>query len=287
MIISVVLPAHNEEAGIEECVRRLLAQDRPVDEIIVVDNASTDDTADRVRRVADGDARVTVIHESRPGVAYARYAGFAAASGDVIASIDSDTHVGPRWSTAIAEAFAHPEVVAGTGPLVMHDLPFQSGFRRRNAHLSRWARRGLERGEPLRVPALSGANSMIRRAAWEQIADEVSVRRDLFEDLDRSILLKQHGVATVLLPGLDATVSGRRLVAGPRAFWRYAACAPRTYAFRGRRAMACVAWVTSVLHLVAMVVMSPANRAWDPAARRFSIARLFGRGLDRRASPIG
>lgn len=287
MSISVVLPAHNEADGIDECVRRLLDQEHPVDEIIVVDNNSTDETPTLVRRIAEKDPRVRLVSETRPGVAYARYAGFAAATGDVIASIDSDTRVGPGWAAALAAAFEHPEVVAGAGPLVMYDLPFQDKFVRRNARLSERARRALDQGSPMRLPALTGANSAIRRTAWNEIADEVSCRRDLFEDLDRSILLQQHGHSIALLPGLDATVSGRRLLGGPRAFLRYAACAPRTYLFRGKRGMAVVAWITNIVSLTTTMVMLPANRMWDPATQRFSVARLFGHGVEHRASPIG
>lgn len=285
--ISVVLPAHNEIDGIEQCVRRIMDQERPVDEIVVVDNNSTDGTPDKVRELAAEDPRVRLVSETRPGVAYARYAGFAAARGDIIASIDSDTLVGPSWSSALEEAFRHPEVVAGSGPLIMHDLPFQDRFRRRNERLSRRAQKGIEAGRPLRLPALSGANSAIRQDAWREIADEVSYRKDLFEDLDRSLLLQDHGHSVVLLPGLDATVSGRRLLAGPRSFLRYAACAPRTYAFRGRRGMAAVAWTTNVLTLVVTMVKLPVNRAWDPQRERFSLGRLTGRGVTVRESPIG
>ena len=51
--ISIVIPAHNASATIEACLQSLIRQDFPKDryEIIVVENASTDDTADRIRRM--------------------------------------------------------------------------------------------------------------------------------------------------------------------------------------------------------------------------------------------
>lgn len=287
MSISVVLPACNEADGIDDCVRRLLNQKHPVDEIIVVDNNSTDETAALVRRLADEDPRVCLFSESRAGVAYARYAGFAAAHGDIIASIDSDTLVEPGWAAGIVAAFDHPEVVAGTGPLVMHDLPFQKRFARRAAAMSVRAQKALDAGKPLPIPALSGANSAIRRTAWLKIEDEVSCRTDLFEDLDRSILLRKRGYRIALLPGLHASVSGRRLLGGPRSFLRYAACGPRTYAFRGQYGMAAGSWIINTITFVRTMIKLPLNRAWDPTRQEFSLDRLRGRGLTLRDSPVG
>ena len=288
MSISVVLPAHNEAPGITECLSRLISQDGPIDEIIVVDNNSTDATPELVGAAHRRDPRVRLVRETRPGVAYARYAGFGVARGEIIASIDSDTLVEEGWASALATAFdRHPQIVAGTGPMTMFDLPFQGRYRRRFEKLNDRAQRALDNGGVLRVPALSGANSAIRRSAWDQIADDVSYRSDLFEDLDRTLLLQERGHDIAFIPHLNAVVSGRRLLSGPRSFYRYAACGPRTYALHGKRVTAVGAWLVNMLSLIRTTVRLPANRAWDPAARRFSIARLFGRGLDRRASPIG
>lgn len=288
MSISVVIPAFNEAAVIDDCLRRLSRQGDEVREILVVDNGSTDGTAERVRALGADDPRIRLLHEPTPGVAHARYSGFAESRGEIIASIDSDTLVGPGWALALATTFRdHPEVMAGTAPMVMWDLPCQHWYRRRNRSLEIAARDGLARGRPRHSTGLSGANSAIRRRAWEDIADEVSVRSDVFEDLDRWLLLRRHGHRTVIVPGMSAVVSGRRLLSGPRAFLRYAACAPRTYAMHGHRAMAGVSWVRNAATFVVTMVKLPLNRAWDPARGTFVLRRLTGRGIDVRESPIG
>ena len=80
--ISVVIPCHNEEEGIVA----VLEQMPPiVDEVVVVDNCSTDDTA---RVAAEHGARV--VPESRKGYGFAHKAGYAAARGDVIITMDGD-----------------------------------------------------------------------------------------------------------------------------------------------------------------------------------------------------
>jgi len=80
--ISVVIPCHNEEAGIAA----VLAQMPPiVDEVVVVDNASTDGTAEAARA-----AGARVVFEGRKGYGRAYKTGFAAARGDIIVTMDGD-----------------------------------------------------------------------------------------------------------------------------------------------------------------------------------------------------
>ncbi|MBM4104453.1 MAG: glycosyltransferase [Planctomycetes bacterium] len=87
MRISVVIPAYNAGACIERAICSVLAQSRAADEIIVVDDGSTDNTAEIVRRFTD---RVKLIGQVNAGVSTARNAGIRAAVGDWIAFLDSD-----------------------------------------------------------------------------------------------------------------------------------------------------------------------------------------------------
>jgi glycosyltransferase involved in cell wall biosynthesis len=96
MKISVVIPTLNEEQAIGEVVSAV-PSDR-VHEIIVVDNGSTDDTANRA-----SSAGARVIQESRPGYGSACLAGATAAAGaDVIVFLDGDRSDDPQQLQAIA-----------------------------------------------------------------------------------------------------------------------------------------------------------------------------------------
>jgi glycosyltransferase involved in cell wall biosynthesis len=86
-LVSVVIPAYNAGAFIEETIASALAQTYPRREIIVVDDGSTDDTAERVRRFGSA---VGYIRQANGGVAAARNAGILASSGDYIALLDHD-----------------------------------------------------------------------------------------------------------------------------------------------------------------------------------------------------
>lgn len=89
---SVVIPCHNEEATVGALVTGLLAAyDDYIHEIVVVDDSSTDGTADVVRALGDGEPRVRLVQRSsHPGVGGALRAGYAAATGRYVLSLDCD-----------------------------------------------------------------------------------------------------------------------------------------------------------------------------------------------------
>lgn len=115
--ITVVVCAWNERATVTACLQSLLAQSRPADEIIVVDNASTDGTA-HVARAVPG---VRVVPEPCKGLTCARETGRLAAGGDVIAWLDADCRAPEFWLERIARRFEHPDLIALTGPLRYYD----------------------------------------------------------------------------------------------------------------------------------------------------------------------
>lgn len=87
ILVSVVIPAYNSEACIGRAIDSVLAQTRPVHEIIVVDDGSTDKTSEVVRRYGD---KVILIRQDNSGVSVARNRGIQAASGNWIAFLDAD-----------------------------------------------------------------------------------------------------------------------------------------------------------------------------------------------------
>ncbi len=91
--ISAIVPTHNSQ-HIEACLRSILRQtEASLREIIVVDDASTDDTVDRILEVkaADVSKRVELLRlEPNSGPSAAKNAGIATASGDYIVTVDSD-----------------------------------------------------------------------------------------------------------------------------------------------------------------------------------------------------
>ncbi len=95
MKVSVVIPVYNESATVEELIRRV-REVAVAAEIVVVDDGSTDQTAERLERLAaSGDLRV-LRHPRNRGKGAALRTGFAAASGDVVLVQDADLEYDPR-----------------------------------------------------------------------------------------------------------------------------------------------------------------------------------------------
>lgn len=121
--VSIIIPAHNEEAYITRCIEALQKQHfQGSTEIIVVDNASSDNTA----RVAQA-AGAIVVHEARKGVCFARQKGAEVARGRILVSTDADSTTTPDWLSHIAAMFAeNPQVVGVTGPFQFEPKPWWS-----------------------------------------------------------------------------------------------------------------------------------------------------------------
>jgi glycosyltransferase involved in cell wall biosynthesis len=88
MKVSAVIPTYNRRAQVLRAIESVLAQSVPVDEIIVVDDGSTDGTAEAIRRRFG--ARVSVFQQKNAGVSAARNRGVREAGGEWIAFLDSD-----------------------------------------------------------------------------------------------------------------------------------------------------------------------------------------------------
>ena len=91
--ISVVIPAWNAARYIGDAIDSVLSQSMAPDEIIVVNDGSTDDTSECVRKFG---SRITLIEQSNAGAAAGRNRGIAEAHGEAIALLDADDLMAPR-----------------------------------------------------------------------------------------------------------------------------------------------------------------------------------------------
>ncbi len=104
-MISVVIPVYNRPVELHSCLSDMLAQTHTDFEVIIVDNLSTDGTAETARTFCDRDSRFTCVVCHRRGVHHARNAGVAAARGEYIFFLDSDDGLAPdalakMWAAA-------------------------------------------------------------------------------------------------------------------------------------------------------------------------------------------
>lgn len=188
--VSIVLPVRNEAALIETALGRLLA-DFPDCELIVVDGASSDDSADRAGRLAR-------VVSSPPGRAAQLNEGARLSQGDVLWFLHADTAIHPSALAQIRNALADPRIIGG-GLTLRFDRPgaalayvaWTSNLRARYLH---WV--------------FGDQAIFVRRHAFETLGGFPPL--PIMEDLELSRRLHRHG-RLALLPA-TATASARRFV---------------------------------------------------------------------------
>ncbi|GGG12857.1 glycosyl transferase [Rhodococcoides trifolii] len=283
--LSVVVPAYNEEDSIGDCLDRLTRQLDVIAEIVVVDNNSTDRTRDIVAEYAHRFDEVVMITEPEQGLVFARNTGLDAATGDAIARIDSDTRVPDDWARSITEFLDADDegrwaAVCGRGEA--YDLPYGDAAARLKERINPFARRSASAQGVRDVPVLYGSNMILRRDTWAKIADKVSMRRDVFEDVDTGLCVQEAGGRNAFLPHITVGVSARRMESGLPSFVQYMSCLPRTLVLHRRYTLAAGAallYLPSVtaLHAVRLLVI----RAYDKNTGRFAVRNMLRPTEDR------
>lgn len=217
--LSIIIPAWNEEDYIAECLDAIaLQRDRP-DEVIVVDNNSTD----RTREIAAGYPFVTLLTEPTPGIVPARNRGLDAATGDVLGRIDADSILDPDWVAIVRDHFTRTgtsaiQGVTGSGDAFLEGHPRLGHFLgKATLEFGYYPVSELLTGGQVMV----GCNMAITRAAWYAIRDDAHPdHTKVHEDLDLSVLIQRAGGTIQHLPRMR--IQTRRVELEPLAkiWWR-------------------------------------------------------------------
>ena len=211
MKLSFVIPAYNEEVYLPICLEAVLREKnkgRHDIEIIVVNNASTDST----RTVALSYPGVKVVDEPRKGLTAARQAGFLAATGEIIANIDSDSVLTPEWTNIVMKRFTdNPKLVALSGPFVYHDLPAGSNVLVRIQYSIDYAFYIFHRFVLCTSSLLQGGNFVVRKTALDKLGG-FDTEFSSFWGEDTNIAKRLHPLGPVVFTfKLPIYSSGRRL----------------------------------------------------------------------------
>lgn len=202
--ISVVIPTRNDVDMLAGCLAALRRQTRPADEIIVIDNASTDNTAEVC--AAAGARRIAV---DLPGIAAATAYGFDQARCELLARLDADSIPPADWLERVET------ILEQAGPLSAVSGPgdFYGGSR-----FARWAGQHVylagyfrAAGWLLGHPPLYGSNFALRSDVWDRIRGSVH-RGDppVHDDLDISFQIPPE-VTVIADHSLRVQVSARPL----------------------------------------------------------------------------
>lgn len=88
--VSVIVPVYNQKRYLDSCIRSICNQTYKNLEIIVINDGSTDDTLNRLKRIAESDERIKVYDKQNEGVAYARRDGLLRSTGEFVTFADND-----------------------------------------------------------------------------------------------------------------------------------------------------------------------------------------------------
>ncbi|RBP99807.1 glycosyltransferase [Bifidobacterium xylocopae] len=222
LTVSVVVPAWNEEERIADCILNATTQSVAPLEVLVVDNHSTDRTAQIVRDFIDAhpDTPVRLLHQdAEQGLIPTRNFGLDQARGQVLGRIDADCMLRPNWVQVVGSLFERdPQAMGATGPVAYYDMPGKEiGLKGDNR-----VRRSVYRADDGQY-LLFGSNMALRSSAWSAIRGEVC--RDkadiMHEDVDVSLHLIDHGFKTVYCKEMNAGISARRMDTSFASFRRY------------------------------------------------------------------
>jgi cellulose synthase/poly-beta-1,6-N-acetylglucosamine synthase-like glycosyltransferase/peptidoglycan/xylan/chitin deacetylase (PgdA/CDA1 family) len=187
--VAVIVPAYNESVGIERAVRSLAASDYPDFEVIVVDDGSTDDTAEIVDALALTGVRL--VRKKNGGKASALNSGIAASRAPVIVMVDGDTVFEPEALRRLVQPLGDPLVGAVSGNTKVGN---RRGLLGRWQHIEYVTGFNLDRRmyEVLQcTPTVPGAIGAFRRAALEEVG---GVAGDtLAEDTDLTLAIGRTG----------------------------------------------------------------------------------------------
>lgn len=207
-LVSVVIPARDEERSIEQTVRAMLAQTYDDLEVVVVNDRSTDRTGEILAAVAREDSRLTVVTGEEPpagwlGKPWACHQGSQAARGELLLIVDADIHyTPPAVASIVAEMSRRPDMAMIAAlprfelrgfweQVTMPMLAFTA-----YAFVPTWL------ANRTRIPEIGiggGTGNMIRRADFDDIGGYAPLHDAVVDDVGMAQHLRRRGKRTMVV----------------------------------------------------------------------------------------
>jgi glycosyltransferase involved in cell wall biosynthesis len=210
-LLSVIVPARNEEQAIERTVRALLAQTYPALEIVVIDDHSVDATGAILQKIAAEDSRlITFRGEDTPpgwlGKTWALHQGSRRAKGELLLFVDADVIYEPE---AIAAMVARIEET-GVSMLALFPRLGMKGFWEHvampNLAVMFFTVVDLWLANRTRIPLLGiggGPGNLVRRADYENAGGHEALKDAVVDDVALGRLMRRAGFRTEAVRGDD------------------------------------------------------------------------------------
>lgn len=266
-LVSVVIPARNEEKRIEGCLEAVLASTFPNLEVVVVDDRSSDRTAEIAERIAARDGRVRVVRGAEcpdgwAGKNHAIVQGVAVARGEWLLMLDADVRVAPECVAQAMGLALEKEADLFTLAMTAVHEGFWERLLQPFLYWLMLAAFPLDQVNDPRYPKKAmapGPFLLFRRSSYERLGGHGAMKGEIVEDLAlaRRVKLTGHRLVFAMAPGLATLareVNFRRLWEG----WS-------RVTFKGlesRYGLAAIGVVAILACLVAPWFLPPAAAAW-------------------------
>ncbi len=224
LTLSLVIPVYNEENHIVKCLESVAKQTIMPDEVIIVDNNSTDRTVE----LASKFDFVKIIKEPKQGIVFARSTGYDNAKSEYIGRIDADTRLPRDWISKAKTFLAkNPDGIL-TGGSKFYDFvePFKSILGFFQAQLA-FRMNKVALGHYIAW----GSNLVFPKKFWIEAKPHTSKRTDIHEDIDLSYWFTYFGHKVTFKPGRKVGVDSRLFSpkrSTTRSHLKYLALWPRT-----------------------------------------------------------
>jgi len=208
MRTSIVIAAYNEEKYIDACIKGLLNQTIPADEIIIVNNNSKDKTEDIIKKYP-----VTLINEKVQGIIPARNTGLDLAKYELILRTDADTIVPSDWVERMSTFFETNQCDAAVGL-----ISYIGSLPQVNQQIFTNCLEGIKK--LIGTYPLIGPNMALTNDIWKKIRNNVcSDGKKVHEDIDLAMHINEIG-GVIMYDKTNCTItSKRRILYQPHSFF--------------------------------------------------------------------
>jgi len=197
--VTLYIPCFNAESYIKECLESIFIQSYSLDEVLIIDDGSTDNTVS----ICSSFSVKIISHAGNRGLSVARNTAFRAARNEFVASLDADCKAKSDWLEKLISHFSNNNI-AGVGGKLIERYNLHTADKWRTMHMSQaWGDQIVEN-----PGYLAGNNNVYRRSAIFQVGlyNEEYVRN--YEDVDISKRLMSKGFKIIYSP--DACIEHLR-----------------------------------------------------------------------------
>ena len=190
--VSLYIPCYNASQYIEKCLESILQQNYPIKEILIVDDGSTDNTLEIIKK----QSKLRIVqHNDNKGLGTARNTAFQNLQTEFIANIDADCVADKDWLVRLMENFTSEKIAGVGGKLVDINKSSIPDYWRLVHMKQDWGNEKITNPE-----WLFGHSAVFRKSAWVSVQGYQEKFRTNYEDLDFSRRLKEKGYTLLYEP---------------------------------------------------------------------------------------